>query len=219
MFGCLGRLGCLIVLAAVAAAGWFSYGWWSPKVRGYFSSSAPAATATSWQPLTPKGAERARVSVAKLAAKNGPVYVNIAPADLAAFVLDSVLHGFSPAASGAVAMARDERIYLRAQISVGDLGGPKTLGPLSSMIQGRQEMTVRGTLDVLKAGRAQLVVDEISMGELKLPAAVIPKLVSRIGMAQRDSTYAPTGIPVHVPRELGDVRITKGKVTLSKVVP
>ncbi|MBI1809528.1 MAG: hypothetical protein HYR75_06465 [Gemmatimonadetes bacterium] len=220
MFGCIGRLGCLLVLAIAGAIGWYTHDAWWPKVRGYVTSTPPAATAVSqWEPLTAAGAEKARTTVAQLSQRNGPVYVNVAAGDLAAFVLDSVLHGFSPAATDAKAMARDERLYLRAQVSVADLGGPKTLGPLSGMVSGKQELTVGGRLEVLKPGRAQYVVDEILIGELKLPAAAIPKLVGRIGVSARDTSVSPAAIPLHVPRELGDVRISKGKVTLYKVVP
>jgi hypothetical protein len=220
MFGCLGRLGCLLVLIVVAAVGWFTHDWWWPKVRGYVAAAPPAATASStWEPLTAEGAARAREAVSQLEHRNGPVFVNIGAGDLAAFVLDSVLHGLSPEATDAKAMARDERLYLRAQVSVADLGGPKTLGPLSGMVSGKQELTVRGKLEVLRPGHAQFLVDEILLGELKLPAAVIPRLVGRIRTGARDSTIAPAAIAVHVPRELADVRVAKGKVTLYKVVP
>ena len=220
MFGCLGRLGCLLILALAAAVGWFTHDLWWPRVRGYVIATPPRATSTAaWEPLTAAGAERGRAAVARLTSKTGPVYVNVGAGDLAAFVLDSVVHGFSPAATGAQAMARDERIYLRAMVSVADLGGPTTLGPLSDLVSGKQQMTVRGRLEVLKPGHAQFVVDEISLGELKLPSAAIPKLVGRLKLAARDSSIASGAIPVLVPRELGDVRIARGHVTLYKVVP
>ena len=138
MFGCLGRLGCLVLIVLAAAVGWLTQDSWLPKLKVRVMSSEPRATASAakWEPLTPAGADRARAAVAKLSEKNGPVYVNIGAGDLAAFVLDSILHGFSPAASNAEAMARDDHLYLRAQVSVADLGGPKTLGPLSGLLEG-----------------------------------------------------------------------------------
>jgi len=220
MFGCIGRLGCLLVLALAAAVGWYTHDAWWPKVRSFVVATPPAAAgAAKWESLTPEGAARARAAVAQLERKNGPVYLNVGAGDLAAFVLDTVLHGFSPSATDAQAMAKDEHLFLRAQVSVADLGGPKTLGPLSSMVSGKQEMTVRGRLEVLTPGRAQFVVDEIALGELKLPSAAIPKIVGRIAMRGRDSTISPSAIPVHVPKELADVRVAKGHVTLYKSVP
>jgi hypothetical protein len=220
MFGCLGRLGCLIVLVLAAAVGWFTQDSWLPRVKARLMSVPPATTSTAkWEPLTAAGADRARAAVAKLSLKNGPVYVNIAAGDLAAFVLDSVLHGFSPTATNAEAMARDDHLYLRAQVSVADLGGPKTLGPLSGMLEGKQELSLRGRLEVLKPGRAQFRVDQVALKELKLPAAMIAQLVGRIGIRGRDSSVAGDAIPVRVPAELADVRVGKGRVTLYKAVP
>jgi hypothetical protein len=220
MFGCLGRLGCLIVLALAAAVGWLTQDSWLPKVRARLLSAPPVTTSSAkWEPLTAEGADRARAAVAKLSLRNGPVYVNVAAGDLAAFVLDSILHGFSPAATNAEAMARDDRLYLRAQVSVSDLGGPKTLGPLSAMLEGKQELALRGRLEVLKPGRAQFRVDEVALKELKLPVALIPRLVARIGMSGRDASVAADAIPVRVPAELADVRVGRGRITLYKAVP
>lgn len=219
MFGCIGRLGCLFVIAVLGAAGWYTQDAWLPKVRARFTSSPPPVSASGWEPLTAEGAARGRAAVEKLTRKDGPVYVNVGAGDLAAFVLDSVLHGFSPAATGAVALARDDRLYLRAQVSVADLGGPGMLGPLSSVLDGKQEFTIRGRLEVLGPGRAQFRVEEIDLKELRLPSAAIPRLVGRIAAKSRDSTIAADAIPVRVPMDLADVRVGNGRVTLYKALP
>ncbi len=220
MFGCIGRLGCLIVLALAAAVGWLTQDAWLPKVKARFlSAPPPRASVTQWEPLTVEGAGRAREAVAKLAHRNGPVYVNVAAGDLAAFVLDSVFHGFSPAAGNAEALARDDHLYLRAQVSVADLGGPKTLGPLSSVVEGKQEMSLRGRIEVTSPGHAQFRVDEIALKDLKLPAAAIPRLIDRFAARHRDSTVAADAIRLNVPKELADVRIGKGRIPLYKTVP
>jgi hypothetical protein len=125
----------------------------------------------------------------------------------------------SPGAANAEALARDDHLYLRAQVSVADLGGPKTLGPLSGMVEGKQLLTVRGRVEVLKPGRAQFRIDEVSLNELRLPSALVPRLISRVGVNDRDSTVADDAIPVRIARELADVRIAKGRVTLYKNVP
>ena len=116
-------------------------------------------------------------------------------------------------------LARDDRLYLRARVSVADLGGPKTLGPLSSLLEGKQELTVRGRVEVLGPGHAQFRIDEVSLKDLKLPAAIIPRLLARVGPKDRDSTTAEDAIPVRVARELADVRVARGRVTLYKNVP
>ncbi len=219
MFSCLGRLVSLALLLLVAAAGWLTRDAWLPKLRARFVAAPPPVAESKWEPLTPEGAARGRAAFERLTERNGPVYINLGAGDFAAAVLDSVLHGFSAAATDAAALARDDRLYLRAQVSVADLGGPNVLGPLTGMVSGRQQLTIRGRIEVLKSGRAQFRVDEIALGELKLPAAVIPRLTARIAVNDRDAAVAAEGIPFHVPRTLADVRVGKGRVTLYKNVP
>ena len=219
MFSCLGRLGCLVILALVAAVGWFTRDAWYPTARERIFGGAPPAAAGTWEPLTPEGAARGRTAFETLRNKNGPVFVNLSAGDFASFALDGVLHGLSPDAAGVEALARDDRLYLRARVSVADLGGPKTLGPLSSLLEGKQELTVRGRVEVLGPGHAQFRIDEVSLKDLKLPAAIIPRLLARVGPKDHDSTTAEDAIPVRVARELADVRVARGRVTLYKNVP
>jgi hypothetical protein len=221
MFGCRRRIGCLVILVAVVLAAWYWRGSWYPKVRArlHLPRSAPALATARWEPLTPAGAARARVAYDRLHEQNGPVYVNVAPADIAALALDSVVRRLSPSATNLEAMARDDRLYLRAQVSVADLGGATILGPLATMLEGTQELTIGGRLEVLKPGHAQFHVQDIHVKELSLPAAIIPKLLERLNARAGDTTIAPDAIPVGVPRELADVRVGKGRVTLYKSVP
>ncbi len=221
MFGCLRRIGCLVILVAAALAAWYWRDAWYPKVRArlHLPASHAAASAVRWEPLTPAGAARARSACDRLQEQNGPVYVNVSPADLAALMLDSTMHRLSPSATNVEASAHDERLYLRAQVRVADLGGAPTLGPLSSVLDGMQELTIGGRLEILKAGRAQFHVQEIQLKELTLPAALIPRLLARFNARGADPTLAADAIPVHVPKELADVRVAKGHVFLYKSVP
>jgi hypothetical protein len=219
MFSCLGRLGCLVIALVIAAAAWFTRDSWYPRVRARFVAAPPAAASANWEPLTPEAAARGRTAFESLLKKNGPVFVNLTAGEFASFVLDDVVHGFSPGATEAEALTRDDRLYLRAQVSVADLGGPKTLGPLSSLVEGKQEFTVRGRIEVLRPGLAQFRVDEVALKDLKLPTAIIVKLIARVAIKDRDSTVADDAIPIRVARELADVRIGKGRVTLYKNVP
>jgi|SRR5579862_2078141 len=219
MFSCLGRIGCLLVAVALAALAWFTQDTWMPKLRARFVAAPPPVEQAHWDPLTPEAAARGRAAMERLAEKNGPVYLNVPAGDIAAFLLDSVVRGFSAGATGAEAIVRDDRLALRAQVNVADLGGPSSLGPLSSVVNGRQQLTIRGRLEVLKPGHAQFRVDGIELGELKLPGAMIPRLISRVGVKDKDVAIAEDAIPVRVPRTLGDVRLGKGRVTLYKNVP
>jgi hypothetical protein len=221
MFGCLGRIGCLIVVLLCAAVAWFTHDSWYPKLRARLGGAPVAVSAASpkWEPLTPEGSARARLAVAKLSAKNGPVYIDVAAGDLAAYALDPALRDLSRDSVNAEALARDDHLSVRAMVNVADLADAKALGPLSSMIGGKQEITVRGKLDVVSPGHALFRVDQISLKELQLPKALIENIIGRIRSKDRTATTPKDAIPVHVPLELADVRIAKGHVVLYKSVP
>jgi hypothetical protein len=221
MFGCLGRIGCFLVLAVVAAAAWFTHDFWYPKLRARLGG-VPVVVSTSaakWEPLTPEGSARARLAVGRLSTKNGPVYVDVGAGDLAAYALDQALRDLSRDSTGAEAMARDDHLLVRATVNVADLADAKALGPLTSMIGGKQEITVRGKLEIVSPGHAQFRVDQIMLKELQLPEALIEQIVGRIRKQDRTATTPKNAIPVHVPLELADVRIAKGHVVLYKTVP
>jgi hypothetical protein len=221
MFGCIGRLGCLLVLAIVAAAAWFTHDSWYPKLRTRLGIAPPAVTvsAPKWEPLTPEGSARARLAMGRLSTRNGPVYVDVAAGDLAAYALDAAMRDLSHDSTGAEAMARDDRLSVRATVNVADLVDAKSLEGLSKMIGGKQEITVRGRLEVVSPGHAQFRVDQILLKELSLPQAIVEQIVSRVRTKDRTARTPKDAIPVRVPLELADVRVAKGHVVLYKSVP
>lgn len=221
MFGCIGRLGCLLVLAVAACVAWFTHDSWYPKLRARLGATPPAAavSAPRWEPLTPEGSARARLAIGRLSTKNGPVYVDVAAGDLAAYALDPAMRDLSHDSTGAEALARDDRLSVRATVNVADLVDAKALEGLSKMIGGKQEITVRGRLEVVSPGHAQFRVDQIMLKELKLPQPITEQIVSRVRAKERTAATPKDAIPVLIPRELADVRIAKGHVVLYKAVP
>ena len=220
MFGCIGRLGCLLVLLVAGAVAWFTHDEWYPRLHARIGGAPVVAESSAkWEPLTPEGSARARLAVGELSKRNGPVYVNVAAGDIAAYALDAALRDISHDASGAEALARDERLSVRAMVNVAELGDAKSLGPVASLLGGKQRVTVRGQLEILSPGHAQFRVDQIEIRNLQLPKAIIERLVGRLRVKERDSTIAADAIPVRVPRELGDIRVAKGHVVLYKTVP
>ncbi len=221
MFGCLGRIGCLLVVAICAAAAWFTHDRWYPQLRARLGGAPVAVTAASpkWEPLTAEGSARARLAVAKLSQKNGPVFVDVAAGDLAAYALDPALRELSRDSVSAEALARDEHLSVRAMVNVADLADAKALGPLGSMITGRQEITVRGKLEIVSPGHAQFRVDRIALKDLDLPGPLMENIISRVSTKERTASTPKDAIPFRVPMELADVRVAKGHVVLYKSVP
>lgn len=227
MFGCIWRLGCLLVLAACAVVGWFTRDSWYPQVRKRLHLAPPAATAPAvtatpaekWEPLTRDGAARTRDAIATLQKRSGRVYVDVAAGDFAAYAIGPAIQALSHDSVGAEAFARDEHLSVRAMVNVADLADATALGPLATMLNGRQQVTVRGHFEVLGTGRAEFIVDDLAFKDLKLPSALIEKIVSRLDVKGRTAGMPKNAIPVMIPRELADMRIAKGHVVLYKSVP
>ena len=71
MFKFMFRMGCLLVLAAIGAAAWYTRDRWMPKAKQAIAVEAPADTA-GWKPITPAGGARAKERIAALGRRGGP---------------------------------------------------------------------------------------------------------------------------------------------------
>jgi hypothetical protein len=218
MFGCLGRLGCLAVVAVLAVGGWFTRPYWYPRVRSMVVATPPADT-IAWTPITPEAAAVGTKAAERLAAKNGPVYASLTPAEFVAWQLTPAMKILGNAAAKPEASVQGEVLLVRASVAVNELGDPRSLGPLGSMLDGRQPVLIGGRLSMLKPGMLGMTVTEITVNELRLPSALIARIVRRIAVKQRTDSLAPDVIAIAVPDAVADVRITKGKVVLYKAVP
>src|SRR6185503_15053532 len=111
MFGCARRLGCLAVLLIGAGAAWLYRDKWIRIVRPERSVEA-VADAPVWQPISDEGASRARGSVEALAKKSGPVFANIAAADLASYIFVALSRQLPPSAQELEATTIGDRVYV-----------------------------------------------------------------------------------------------------------
>lgn len=216
MFGCLGRLGCLLVLAVAAAGGYLYYTDRLP----FLPHRGPAATTavSTWEPLTTAGSQRAQSAVASLGRKSGPVFVNLRAAEMAAFLLNAMGGRLPQSVQNPEAAVIGDRVYLRGSVALRDFGGPAVLGPLSGMISERDSMRMGGELEVVRPGLGQFRVREIKLGSLSLPAQLIPRLVRELDRGDRPEGVAAGALPLRLPPTVGDIRVGKGKITLYKTV-
>lgn len=212
MFGCLRRLGCLVILA-IAAGG--AYYWWTTHVK---PAAAPAAAAAGvWRRVTPADAPTAARAVDSLRMARGKVFANLTPAEAVAYLIQASARQLPETASDVSAMISGDELHVRAVMSVGDMGGTQVLGPLASMLSARDTVQLAGTVDLLRPGMAQFHVKEVRLRSLNVPQPVIPRIVSQI---RRDSPPGIAGdaLALPLPSYIGDVRIANGKVTLYKNV-
>jgi len=168
MFGCLRRVGCLIVLAAIVAAGYY---WWTVKA----SPSAPAAGA--WHSVTAADASAGESAVTGLSANRGKVFANLTPAQAVAYLIQATAKQLPPSSTDVEAMVSGDQLHVRAVIPLRELGADRALGPLASMLSARDTVELAGRVDLIKAGLAQMHVTKAQIHQLAVPNAMIPKLV------------------------------------------
>ena len=209
--GCMRRLGFLVLVFVAGMAVAIYLYLERPRQAEEATVAAPV-----WEPLTPEGAERARQAVQVLSRPTGPVFRNIAGADLASYVFDELAKQLPPSAHQVEAAVIDDRLHVRAQIDISDFGGSNGLGPLAAVLGDREPVEFGGTLELVRPGLAQYRVKVLRLRELSVPQRMIPRLLQRVARGSRPPGLAEDGLPLVVPPFIADVRIGQGRVTLYK---
>lgn len=215
--GCLSRIGCLLVIVVIAVIGWLTKDRWWPRLTGHPASTA--STGPVWEPLTAQGAERTRQLLTRLSQPTGPVYGNLSGGDVASYVYQSLAKQLPPSADSIAAAVIGDRLYIRASVRLADLGGTSSLGPLGGMLGDREPMQFGGTFHIVRPQLAEFQVKDVKIRDLSLPQAMIPRVLRQTERGSRPEGLSEDGLPIVVPRYLGDVRIANGRVTLYKTVP
>lgn len=219
MLGCMRKVGCFVLLLVLALVLWLTRARWMPMLgAGRGDTAAAASNEGVWEPLTTEAAERARVAIVALGNKSGPVFANLRPGEVASYVFVALRRELPPSAENVAATVIGDRLYVRADIKLSDVGGPQVLGPLAGFLSDRETMMFGGTFEILRPGLAEFHVQELKLRELSVPQKMIPKLVQRIGHGARPAGVSPDALPLLVPEQIGDVRVGRGRVTLYKNV-
>lgn len=213
MKGCLKKLGCLVVLLALVAAGaWY---WYYGRKAARAGSSA-IANSSAWQPLTPGGAQRAKAGLIRLQSPRGPQSFTVAPGDLAAYIVQELSRTLPSTADSIEAAAINDRLCVRAVIRVSDLGDKGQLGPLAMLLGDRERLQLCGTLRIIRPGSAELQVKELRIGNFNVPQPLIPRLVRQISRGTRPEGLSDDGLPLRTPDYVGDVKVENGQITVYK---
>jgi len=221
MKGCLKRAGCLVILIFLIAL-WY----WYARVERPAAATTPAAgtatTATSvssgWQPLTAADAARGQVAVQSLGRQSGPVFANLTPAEAASYIFTVVAKQLPPSAKNAEAAIIGDRLYVRSDVELKDFGGAKSLGPVGMLLGERDSVRFGGTINMLKPGLGEFLVQEVKLGRIDVPSALIPRLLTKMKRVKPVEGISQNGLPMVMPAYISDVRISDGKITLYKSV-
>jgi len=221
MKGCLRRLGCLVIIVCVVAV-WYWYARVEHPAAAIKATTGAATPATAvnlgWQPLTAADARRGQAAVQSLGRQSGPVFANLTPAEAASYIFLVLAKQLPPSAKNAEAAIIGDRLYVRADVELKDFGGSKQLGPLGMLLGERDSVRLGGTINLLKPGLAEFLVQEVKIGRIDVPSGLIPRLVTQIKRGKPVEGVSQKGLPMVMPAYISDVRISNGKITLYKSV-
>lgn len=222
MKGCFRRAGCLVLIIALVAL-WYWYARVERPASTKTSADVSATTGatltnTGWEPLTIPDAERGKAAVDGLAQRSGQVFANLTPAEAASYIFLVVAKQLPPSAKSAEAAIKGDRLYVRSEVEMKDFGGSGQLGNLGFLLGSRDSVLLGGTIQMLKPGLGQFLVQEVKIGRLDMPQGLIPRLIGQLKKANTVPGLAPNGLPMVMPSYISDVRIANGKITLYKSV-
>ena len=215
MFGCLRKIGCLALLVVGAGAAYLTKDRWMGRGPADVASDSSAIV---WEPLTDEGATRAKKAVQSLSQRSGAVFANLRPGDLASYIFAELAKQLPPSAKDVRAAVIGDRLYVKALVSLKEIGGAKVLGPLAGLLSPSDTISLGGTFGIVKPGLAQFNVQEIKLREFSVPRPVLPKLVDQIRRKPVPAGISEVGLPLEIPSSIGDVRIARGRITLYKTV-
>ena len=211
MFGCIRRLGCLVILL-LAAGIWYWYARVEPSRR---ARTTAATTVRGWEPLSQPNAERGQRAVASLAQPSGPVFANLTASEAASYIfLAASKQNLPPSAQSIRSAIIGDRLYVKANVALNEIGGKKVLGPLANFITDRDSVQLGGTINVIRPGLGQFLVQDVKLGKLDVPSALVPRLVAEIRRGDIPPGVAQNGFPMPLPEYISDVRITNGRITI-----
>lgn len=210
MFGCIRKLGCLVVLAIGLAVAYY----WYARVPDNESAPAGAPRAIVWERLTPALGAQGRSAVESLA--GGQSYTALSAGQVASYIFLEMSNSLPETAQDLEAAVIGDRLAVRGLVSLADIGGSKVLGPLAQMLSDRDTLTLSGTMSVLATGEGQFVVKELRFGQMRAPSGIIPRIVRQIDKTEDRGPLAPGAISLPLPPGVGDVRVGGGMVTLYK---
>ncbi|HZE09445.1 MAG TPA: hypothetical protein VE110_11890 [Gemmatimonadaceae bacterium] len=221
MKGCLRGVGCLVLIVLIALLYWYARVERRPATTTSTAANATVASSTNsgWQPLTAADAERGKVAVESLAQRSGPVFANLSPAEAASYIFLVVARQLPASAQQVESAIMGDRLYVRSEVDLKDFGGAGQLGTLGMLLGSRDSVLIGGTIQMLKPGLAQFLVQELKLGRLDVPQGLIPRLIAQMKKKGKQVPgIAPNGLPMVMPTYISDVRIANGKITLYKSV-
>jgi len=214
MTGCFVRLGCLAVVVVLLIFGWLTKDRWLPRITG--RQAVVVAPAPGWESVTDAGVERTRAAFEKLHSPRGPVFVTLTPGDVASYFYRLYAREPSLRADSISARGVGNRVSVRANLQLSALKEASSLGPSAALLGDRQRVELTGTFHVVKRGLAEFQVLDMKVGDVTVPAALIPRMIRQIYPGPPVPGVAPDALPFAIPLDMGDIRVSNGKIIVYK---
>lgn len=208
------KFGCFLVILLLLAGVWYWYARVESAPAGATATTTPAAKL--WQPVTPAAAERGKRALQSLSQPSGPVFTNLTGAEAASYIFLVVAKQLPPSLQKAEAAVIGSRLYVRSEVELKELGGSGALGALGALLGDRDSVTLGGTINMLGPGKGEFLIQEVKIGRLDLPSALIPRILTRLRTGSRATGGSNNGLPMTMPEYISDVRIADGKITIYK---
>ena len=216
--GCLRRMGCLVVLVAIAIGLWITQPRWMPLVRRASNTPEPVVERV-WQPLSPDAAARGRRAIEGLSSARGPVYANLSANEIASYVVQAAGGAFPASADSVEAAVIGDVLYVRAIVPTKAIASSGALGPLAGLLNERERVSLGGSFHVVRPGLSEFQLRDVKLRDFSVPRGAIPRLVQQITKGKKTPGVADDALAVPTPATLADVRIANGRVTLYKTAP
>lgn len=208
--GCLARIGCLTVLALIAAGAWMWRGpllaWWHERGR------PPAMGAPS--------AELARRSGRKLddfLRGKGPSRVSFDQAELQSLLRYRYRDSLPPGLSDPRVSLGDSTLEASAGLQVQRLMDGKAPDALRSLLGDSARASAELEPSVPRPGLLTLGVRHVSAGGLPIPDLMVPWLLRQVGLSNGGGPGR--SVALRVPLDVAAVRVVKGRLELVRAPP
>ncbi len=216
MFGCIRKLGCLVMLLLIGGG---LYLYMNKNDGASTSSTSPVSRRPMWEPITALNAERGRREVEALRNSRGPVFANLTGAEAASFIFLSAAHQMPKGAESASASVQNDELVVRAAVRLSDFGVKKVLGPLAGILGERDTLLLGGHINIVQPGLGEFQVTRLKIGNLSVPSPLIPRILNEIRKGDRPVGISANALPMPVPEYISDVRIANGRITVYKNAP
>jgi len=218
MFGCFRRLGCLVLIIILAIVGWFNRDRLEAVYRRYAGDPRPDTTAaaplSAWEPLSAEKATRGQRAIESLSAPRGPAYATLTAGEASSYIFLAVSKQLPASSEEISSSIKDDRLLVRANIALRDVGGAAVLGPIAGMLGTRDTVQLGGTIRVLRPGVGEFQVKEVRIGAFPVPSAIVPRLIRTMRKGEIPEGVSDDALPMTLPAYIGDIRIANGRITV-----